>query len=636
MKLEELLTRISEGIESSFDAVEEKGGTVPQEKVSSNLAESISTIPVVEVPEYGQIGLYRWSEGIEKTTEDNCTVTNMDSAKFAAFIEQYPAMSMGETRYMFNYQENWQAGDGSYAWNYYWEQGELWIAPEDMASTTGITVTVTDPSMGYAMLECQNVLTVDTSAVYQTVTLQSQLELESLIIDNAGEDATRWTVNGVTFPPAAVASIVTGAKITSFPEQWLNQCRNMVSVDISNSTLVTSLPQGFLSSSESLSTFGWNPNITTVGDNFLYGCSKFNQSLNFSKLTSIGGWFLGGCTSYNQPTSLPGITIVGGYFMAANSSFNSTLSFPNVTVIKNNFLNSCRLYNQPLPTTPNLVGIGASFLKDCAYFNQPITYDFTKIGGTGTGITPTIGVLAGFLDGCSSFNKPLDLTGVTQFSGLQGASSFNSPLNLSTLQSISGGLGRMTSFNQPINAPELTQYVGVASVGFLQGCTSFNQPFYAPKLTYVSYNFMDGCSSFNSQITLGDLTHVDYAFMQGCTAFNQPLPFLSKLKTLYTGFLTGCKSLNQDLDLSSVDRFYGSGTIMYNCDAMTKTVKLGAITRYDSFSTNAFSTITRSASSYQTGFTIEVPDSATQTSFKNQFPNRTSSPYRKLNVVVTA
>lgn len=44
MKLEELLTRISEGIESSFDAVEEKGGAVPSKKNIDNLPGTIEEI----------------------------------------------------------------------------------------------------------------------------------------------------------------------------------------------------------------------------------------------------------------------------------------------------------------------------------------------------------------------------------------------------------------------------------------------------------------------------------------------------------------------------------------------------------------------------------------------------------------
>lgn len=265
MKLEELLTRISEGIESSFDAVEEKGGTVPQEKVSSNLAESISTIPVVSGNPYAEIGLYSWAKEFSPTMQDNCEVTDFDESKFNSFAAQYPPMGMGgENRFMFNYQENWQAGDGSYAWNYYWEQGELWIAPEDMASTTGITVTITDPSMGNAMLEYMEQITVDTSAIAQTVQAQSQSELSQM---TAGGSGMSWeaTIGGVTFPAQALASVTTGSEITSLPSYFVDNCENLKTLDISGSRLLTSTPRELANYSQGLINFQMGSNITTIG-----------------------------------------------------------------------------------------------------------------------------------------------------------------------------------------------------------------------------------------------------------------------------------------------------------------------------------------------------------------------------------
>lgn len=61
---------------------------------------------------------------------------------------------------------------------------------------------------------------------------------------------------------------------------------------------------------------------TSIGSNFLTGCSAFNQPLDLGNIISIGDRFLYGCNSFNRPLTIPSsITSISNYFIYYCSAF---------------------------------------------------------------------------------------------------------------------------------------------------------------------------------------------------------------------------------------------------------------------------------------------------------------------------
>lgn len=156
------------------------------------------------------------------------------------------------------------------------------------------------------------------------------------------------------------------------------------------------------------------------------------------------------------------------------------------------------------------------------------------------------------------------------------------------------------------HATSLTTITGVenligVNINFLSGCTSLNCPLNFEKLYFTSTNFMNGCSAFNSQILMPELHTVGQNFLGDCTSFAQPFTFVDKIGS-------------------------GGKNIMYNCSNLTSlTVNCDPSVLNDNV--YSFSTTNVSAPAYTTGVTIS---GTYATDFKTRFPNRDTSPYRKL------
>lgn len=317
---------------------------------------------------------------------------------------------------------------------------------------------------------------------------------------------------------------------------------------------------------------------TTTPGSFLNGCSNLvNLDMTeATNLASVGYSFLGNCTSFNQAIIIPNsVTSIEGNFLSNCSSFNQQVTIPNtLTSVGHGFLQQCSSFNQPITLPSSMTQIPDSFLYMCNNFNQSITIPntVTSIGGN-------------FMCNCSSFNQPLTIPS------------------------------------------------GVNSVGnsFMQYCTSFNSTLtIQPSQTALSIGnqFFMGNQLFNQPLTIPQANIGNY-FLNGCTAFNSTLTITNMSGNIGSGFMSGCTSFNQDLAIPSNVASIG-GDFMINCNSMVSTVDFGSMpaTRMASSNTT-FATYTRGSAYYQTGVTITGDDVA---SIKAKFPNRTSSPYRKIVV----
>ena len=149
-----------------------------------------------------------------------------------------------------------------------------------------------------------------------------------------------------------------------------------------------------------------------------------------------------------------------------------------------------------------------------------------------------------------------------------------------------------------------------------------------PQITSIPDYFLKSCVYLNQPLVLpSGVTSIGQYFLSGCSSFNQPLTLPSSLSSIGRNFLSTCTSFNQPLVLPSGVTSIGT-TFMYNCNAMTSYVNVGSLAATIMSTSNyAFSTTNSTAGSYTTGVKIKGTNRA---AWLSRFPNRTSSPYRKL------
>ena len=164
---------------------------------------------------------------------------------------------------------------------------------------------------------------------------------------------------------------------------------------------------------------------------------------------------------------------------------------------------------------------------------------------------------------------------------------------------------------------------------FLQGSTALNSPIVVPEgVGRIGDNFLSGCSSFNSEVTLpSTLTTIGIYFLYNCSSFNKSLSIPNSVSTIGNSFLRGCVSFDKDLSIPSGVQSIGT-YFMNKCDNFQHTVNFGDISPTIIASDNyAFSTDSTSVPVYAQGFHIMTSNAS---AFTSRFPDRTSSPYRRL------
>lgn len=267
----------------------------------------------------------------------------------------------------------------------------------------------------------------------------------------------------------------------------------------------------------------------------------------------------------------------GNYFLANCFSFNQPLKLSNnITSIGNNFLYNCKGFNQPLDIN-NVRSIGDYFLSLCYSFNQPINLDkITSIG-------------AGFLRLCESFNQPLNFSdNITFFDNsglLYGASSFNQPLSIPLHV---GGLGDVM----------------------------------------IGDSFLDGAVSFNNKIEFrkNSPTSIGSIFLGSCTAFNQDFTIPSTVREIGDSFMASCYAFNKTLTIPSGVREIGN-SFMAHCYSFTKLIVDNNTVNMAASNYTLSQSVNTKTSVYGTGIKVEGIGADR---IKSAFPDRTSSPYRKL------
>lgn len=489
----ELIEKLNSDVLGAYDAIAAKGGTVPENKNTDNLASAVESIPagggrppLPEYPypveefdggEYGAVAYLRddtvhyytatsaddlnnltgsAKSRMIKTFEDGFTITTDNVLAYAVgsttttlgghFLQSCPLL---QTFYFAKEGSLTQIG------TYFLYDDNNFNAPMDIPETV--------TSIGtYFLADCDS--------FNQPVTLPP---LITIINDNF-----------LYACPSFNQPISVPDKVTRITNSFLSNCLSFNSV--------ITLPDG----------------MTSIGEYFLNGCGVYNQPLVLpDTITNIAGTnsssgLLSRCISFNQPFSIPASATNTGYgLLNGCTSFNSPITLRSpMTQISPYFLNGCSSFNQPISIPPAQKSIPTNFLTVCTSFNQPITIpdSVTEIGGS-------------FLVSCISFNQPLTVSD-----------------NVTTIGA--SFLSGCRAFNQPISL------LGAKTIGdnFLQNCTDFNQPISLPSATSLGRYFLNGCSSFAQPFTLADtIFNVSEYFLYNCNNFVGPLD-VGKASGYYT------------------------------------------------------------------------------------------------------
>ena len=355
---------------------------------------------------------------------------------------------------------------------------------------------------------------------------------------------------------AAIRTAVVQEGVTSVGDHFLYSCTRLTSID---------LPDG----------------LTSVGDYFLRGCTGLTSIDLPDGVTSVGDHFLRGCSGLTSIDLPDGLTSVGGHFLRGCSGLTSLTLPEGLSSVGDSFLNDCTgLTSLTLPA--GLTSAGNYFLYDCTGL-QELTVPAETPPAIGSerafaGVDNTIPVYvpAGSI-GTYASTVPWDrFSNYKAFipSGTCGAEADGSNLTWTLTSdgtltiSGTGDMADFTSGSQPweehltaIRTAVVQE--GVTSVGdnFLTSCTGLTSVDLPAGLTSVGDYFLRGCTGLTSIDLPDGLTSVGSHFLRGCSGLTS-LTLPEKLESEGGHFLRGCTgltSLTLPAGLSSVGDSFLSG-----------------------------------------------------------------------------
>lgn len=634
MSIASEITALNTNLTAAKNAVVAKGGTVGDTGLAG-LAAEIATIPSGGTPVapetlYGSALVYPFARveyGLNPDYPEiwGCTINSIDQNKLGTFLEEYPPMSAD--RIYFNYEEDYE-NPGNYVWNYEYEDPDqgylrLKIQEADMASTTGIDVEVNSGET-YASFSIEKVTIVNTD-VSGWLNVLSSSEYDD-IVDKTALGEGQYTIGGISILREQVKGFAFGSTNTTAASFAYHENFEVLNFDYASS--LTSIDNDFLRDCPKFNQSPAIPNtVTSIGYNFLYHCSSFDQNVTIpDSVTTIGAGFLSSCDKFNHSLTLPsGLTGIADSFLHSDSRFNQPLTIPSgVTTIGHYFMNGCNVFNQPLTIPSGVTSIGQSFMSSCFVFNYPLTIP--------SGVTA---IANNFMYSCQAYNYPLTIpSGVTTIGEgfMRNCRNFNQSIAVPNSVTSIGRyfMAGCIQFDQPLT---LSSGLTAITSDFMNGCTNFSQPVVVPNsVTSIGDSFLYSCTRFNKPLTLpSSLQTIGRYFLQLCNSFNQPLTIPSGTTTIGSNFMSSWTQFNQPLTIPSSITSINANSFIYNCNAMTSTITVEApITVIGSGSPNtALSTTVSTAPCYTTGITLA---GTYANDWKTRLTDRTTSPYRKLIV----
>lgn len=141
MSIADKLEKLTTDITSAYDAIDEKGGTIPEHKNTENLSDAILSIEGGGTfsckTDYGRFWYIPWETVVAVGYSDGCSVV-VDNDKFTAYLENNPIRSFGEDE-----RANFDYDTGSETWSSWsFENPVSGLTSAQMAEQLGLSVTI--------------------------------------------------------------------------------------------------------------------------------------------------------------------------------------------------------------------------------------------------------------------------------------------------------------------------------------------------------------------------------------------------------------------------------------------------------------------------------------------------------------
>lgn len=350
------LEKLASDLSDAYDAIENKGGVIPEHKNTDNLPDAITSIEGGGSPEDpGNWGLVEYYDqfvyNAERIEAEECTVELVDSSKLALAIMN----GSGDGRWL---DFNFESGNG---WRCFEIDHERFFTTAELLSELGISVTDFDESSAdFAMIMIQGEVAPDTTAGSKKLVLQSESEYLSL-----SSSAQTHIV-----PLAGIIRFAFGRTVTSVPGDFLYNAKMLKKIDTTYASAVTSIGDSafsFLTLKDNDMTF---ENVTTVGD-YAFGDTYWNGKLYLPNVVTVGKMCFGGSGDYSflQQPYMPKVETIGEAFLAAfrGQSFDIA-KYPKIRTIGRRALSQSHIQMVYLikgDTCPDLQSIGAGLCMNC-------------------------------------------------------------------------------------------------------------------------------------------------------------------------------------------------------------------------------------------------------------------------------
>lgn len=372
MTIAESLTKLSTDIEAAYTAIGNKGGTVPSEKNTDNLATAIGTItgggvrpPLPEYPypidemqlvesEYGTIAYLRDDTVHYYTATSQMTLT----LGTPITASTYNIVTLD---------------DGFIVTN----NILLAIRIGSSITTLGHGFLAQCPLLQAVYFSSDSSLTTVSDYVFYA---DSQLNCPLDIPEGVGSIGSYFLRGCTSFNQPVTLPTTLSSLGVNFMDS-LSQFNQPVQLPAQ----ITTIPDYFMRACRSFNQpISFSDRLTTIGLGFLNTCISFNSPVRLPEtLKTIANGngdaqgFLGGCTSFNQPIQLPAsLTTIPGYFLAGCSNFNSPIEMRgSITAIGVRMLGACSSFTQPLRIPGTVRSVGTYFMHDCRNFVGPLTLE---------------------------------------------------------------------------------------------------------------------------------------------------------------------------------------------------------------------------------------------------------------------
>lgn len=289
-KTQDYIIQNIEAVKAAESAITAKGGTVGDTGLAG-LATEIASIPSGGLTQslYGRLYCKAFVTDWHVNSADNCSayVFNLEMLR-----QQFSVYGFPQSESLFF---EYDGQSGTWVTNDWSSGGPISFTTSQLEEDLGIMVTgPEDPNESASFNMFYGIEGYGTDAAEFALDFPNQECFERAFSNTFNDDKVLF--DNISIDCYLITGFEIGSEITSIPDNFLWGCN------------VTKL-EGDLS------------NITSIGDNFMKYCGYFNQPITLSNITSIGTGFMEDCDNYTSTITLNNcVAPTDNWSLAAGSS----------------------------------------------------------------------------------------------------------------------------------------------------------------------------------------------------------------------------------------------------------------------------------------------------------------------------